>query len=221
MFVCQQVGRARTPGPLEIHGVLLALVAVIVESPRCEGRASSSTTNDRSPTTLSQLAPPPSGDLPPPTERLRKMLRLFLGVFSTGLVLIVLGRIVDSLTPLFAAFGVAGLSAILLVAIRIQMRSSPEAVAALKRTSKSGGTSQVTPPWFVVEQPDPRFSARARRLIGPWYAIEVLDSTNGNVLPLAASAPLTGRGSVERAVKYGIRRFYRTHPDERYPEDSA
>ena len=66
--------------------------------------------------------------------------------------------------------------------------------------------------WFVVDQPNARFAAQARRLFGPFYRVRVLDTATGEYVRLAnhnaprrrVSAILTGRSSVRRAVKYGI-----------------
>ena len=66
--------------------------------------------------------------------------------------------------------------------------------------------------WFVVDQPNSRFKAEARRLFGPFYRARVLDTATGEYVGLAnfnaprrsVSAVLTGRSSVRRAVRYGI-----------------
>jgi hypothetical protein len=66
--------------------------------------------------------------------------------------------------------------------------------------------------WFAVDQPNARFAAQARRLFGPFYRARVLDTATGEYVPLAnfraprrsVSVVLTGRSSVQRAVKYGI-----------------
>jgi hypothetical protein len=61
---------------------------------------------------------------------------------------------------------------------------------------------------FIVQQPDPRFEARARQLRGPWYALRIIDRNTGKPIPrVGAIVPLTGRNSVNRAVKYAILRF--------------
>ena len=66
--------------------------------------------------------------------------------------------------------------------------------------------------WFVVDQPNRRFAAEARRVFGPFYRARVLDTATGAYVLLAnfraprrsVSGVLTGLSSVRRAVKYGI-----------------
>jgi len=66
------------------------------------------------------------------------------------------------------------------------------------------------PGWFVVDQPDTRFRGEGRRLLGPFYKARVFDSqTNEYLILFRGGAPLLGRSSVRRAVKYGIERCYR------------
>jgi hypothetical protein len=75
---------------------------------------------------------------------------------------------------------------------------------------------KVRPRSYIVQQPDPRFEAQARRLFGPLYLLQIVDKTTGKEIPRAArSVPLSGRSSVNRAVKFGILRFYAEHPDQR------
>lgn len=63
--------------------------------------------------------------------------------------------------------------------------------------------------WFPVDQPDPRFRAEGRRILGPFYEVRVWDAAAGRYVPLHG-ALLTGLSSVHRAVKYGIERYHRT-----------
>lgn len=65
--------------------------------------------------------------------------------------------------------------------------------------------------WFVVDQPNSRFAAQARHVFGPFYRARVRDTATGGYIGLAnfrnrrsTSGILTGRSSVQRAVKYGI-----------------
>ncbi len=66
--------------------------------------------------------------------------------------------------------------------------------------------------WFAVDQPNSRFAAQAQHVFGPFYRARVLDTATGNYIGLAnykaprrsISGILTGRSSVQRAVKYGI-----------------
>ncbi len=67
--------------------------------------------------------------------------------------------------------------------------------------------------WFVVDQPNRRFAAQAQRLFGPFYRTRVFDTATGEYVLLtngykarrrSVSGVLTGRSSVQRAVKYGI-----------------
>lgn len=66
--------------------------------------------------------------------------------------------------------------------------------------------------WFAVDQPDSRFAAEAVHLWGPFYRARVRGTATGECISLAtyrgargrASGVLTGRSSVDRAVKYGI-----------------
>ena len=65
---------------------------------------------------------------------------------------------------------------------------------------------------FAVDQPDSRFEAQARHVFGPFYRARVLETATGDCIGLAnykgrrrgMSGILTGRSSVQRAVKYGI-----------------
>lgn len=65
--------------------------------------------------------------------------------------------------------------------------------------------------WFPVGQIDPRFKAEGRHMFGPFYRARVLDTTTGQYLQgRVGAALLTGRSSVQRAVKYGIDHYLRT-----------
>lgn len=68
----------------------------------------------------------------------------------------------------------------------------------------------MAPGWFIVDQPDARFHAEGRRLVGPFYKARVFDTQTSEYLVLfRGGAPLLGRSSVRRAVKYGIERCHR------------
>jgi hypothetical protein len=66
--------------------------------------------------------------------------------------------------------------------------------------------------WFPVEQPDSRFTAEGRHVLGPFYRARVLDTVTGQYLHgRVDTALLTGRSSVRRAVRYGIDHYLRVH----------
>ena len=57
-----------------------------------------------------------------------------------------------------------------------------------------------------------RFRVEARHYVGPFYGVRVFDTATGRMIPLARGGVfLIGRGSVNRAVKYGIQRYLRQH----------
>jgi hypothetical protein len=61
---------------------------------------------------------------------------------------------------------------------------------------------------------DDRFRVEERRYFGPFYGVRVFDRVTGRQIPLAKGGVLLiGRGSVKRAVKYGIQRYLRHHAD--------
>ncbi len=61
---------------------------------------------------------------------------------------------------------------------------------------------------------DDRFRVEEQRYFGPFYGVGVFDRVTGRQIPLARGGVLLiGRGSVNRAVKYGIQRYLRQHGD--------
>lgn len=134
-------------------------------------------------------------------------------------VAVALGVAVGARTGSTAAGLVAALGFIAIVTV-LMLRRGFRVLGRVDQRTHSQGDS--VPSWrpvpgkprcFIVEQPDPHFEAKAQRLFGLWYSLEIINTLNGEPINrAAASIPLTGRSSVNRAVKYGILRFYAEHP---------
>jgi hypothetical protein len=122
-----------------------------------------------------------------------------------------------------AIAGVIAVFAVLVIGFAIPSRRGLRRLAQVDAQMGSPGSAHA--PWsedpirrrsYIVQQADPRFEAQARRLLGPWYLLQIVDKTTGQPLARAAkSVPLSGRSSANRAVKFGILRFYAEHPDQR------
>lgn len=72
----------------------------------------------------------------------------------------------------------------------------------------------MTPQDYDVD-PD-RFRVSEQRLFGPFYRVDVYDTVEQREVPLARrGSMLLGRGSVRRAVRFGVKRYLRGDTENR------
>ena len=128
-----------------------------------------------------------------------------------GLVLLIVGEAASSLVAVYFSIGLATVAGIFLIVVggklrrqaNLQARDPDQRIKLDERDSLD---------WELVDQPDLRFRAETKKVLGPFYALRIVDLSTGDLVPESWSGALAGRGSVRRAAKQGIRRYLHKDP---------